>query len=114
MSENRGVRSANGLIPWHTDEQQGCGLQRIKEWRIVEKAAGRPNTLEDFYSAHGLCLDCLASGAQMIGWSNPTNEIEVKAATELGLTQLPLYEVCRTCEGTGRAERPRWSRASDR
>jgi hypothetical protein len=108
VGEESRVRSASGLIPWHTDEEQGCSIQKKKEWGIGEEAAGRPGTLEDFYAAHGLCLDCLASGAQMIGRSNPTNEIDIKAASELGLEQLPLYEICPTCDGTGRAERSRW------
>jgi hypothetical protein len=102
------VRSANGLITWHTDEEQGCTVQQIKRWRIDEEAAGRSATFEDFYAAHGLCLDCLASGTQMIGWSDPTNAIDLKAAEAFGLTQLPLYEICRTCGGSGKAPRSHW------
>jgi hypothetical protein len=114
MSEKQKVRSANGLIPWHSHEEQGFSIQEMKEWRIAEKAAGRPGMMDDFYAAHGLCLDCLASGAQMVGWSNPMNEIDMKAAEEFGLSQLPLYAVCPICGGTGKAERSRWGGQSSR
>ena len=112
MSEERKVRSADGLIPWHTEEEQGCSVQEMKAWCIAEEAAGRLGSMEMFYAAHGLCLDCLASGAQMIGWSDPTNEIDIKAAAEFGLDQLPLYAVCTTCGGTGRTDRSRWGQSS--
>jgi hypothetical protein len=108
MIEERKVRSADGLIPWHSDEEHGCTIQEIKEWRAAQHAAGSPSTLEEFYAAHGLCLDCGATGAQMVGWSDPVTEIDIKAADELGLSQLPLYEVCQTCGGTGKAEKSRW------
>ncbi len=103
-----GVRSEHGLIQVKSLEDHGFDLVKIKEWRTAEAGAGRPSSLEDFYAANGLCFDCGAYGARMIGWSNPTNEIEVKAAVELGVDQLPLYETCRTCNGIGKADRSEW------
>jgi len=41
----------------------------------------------------------------MIGWSMPSSVIDTRAAEELDLEKLPLYNVCPTCQGTGRAER---------
>jgi hypothetical protein len=109
MNEGRKVRSANGLIPWHSEEEHGFTLQRIKEWRAIEDAAGRPSGLDDFFASHGLCFDCGACGVQMVGWSDPITEIDIQGAEEIGLSQLPLYAVCQTCKGTGKAERAVWS-----
>jgi len=53
-------------------------------------------------------MDCGASGAQVIGWSKPANEIDANAAAELGLAELPLHDVCPTCHGSGMAERSKW------
>lgn len=38
----------------------------------------------------------------MIGWSKPENEIDTAAAEEFCLEQLPLYDVCPACCGTGK------------
>jgi len=103
-----GVRSEHGLIPVKRLEDHGFNLVKIKEWRRAEADAGRPSGLDDFYAAHGLCKDCGSYGARMIGWSKPTNEIYTNAAEELGVDQLPLYETCPTCNGTGKAERSKW------
>src|SRR5580698_1283237 len=108
MIEERKVRSSDGLIPWHSHEEHGFTIQGIKEWRAAQHAGGRPNAFEDFYAAYGLCLDCGATGAHMVGWSDPIAEIDINAADELGISQLPLYEVCKTCSGTGKADKSRW------
>jgi hypothetical protein len=102
------VRSERGLVPVKRLEDHGFDLVKIKEWRKAEADAGRPSGLDDFYAAHGLCRDCGSYGARMIGWSKPVNEIDAKASEELGLEQLPFYEVCSTCQGTGKAERSKW------
>src|SRR5215470_7242140 len=78
------VRSANGLIPWHSNQEQGFTISGIRDWRAAEGVAGRPNELDDFYAAHGLCFDCGAAGAVMVGWSDPTDEFEAKTAQEHG------------------------------
>jgi len=83
-------------------------MQSLKEWRKAEETAGRPSSMDDFFATQPLCNDCGTYGARMIGWSEPTNEIETKAAEELGIEQLPLYETCPTCKGTGKAERSKW------
>ncbi len=43
MIEERKVRSADGLIPCHTDEEHGFTIQGIREWRAAQLAAGRPS-----------------------------------------------------------------------
>jgi hypothetical protein len=53
-------------------------------------------------------MDCLAEGAQMTGWSKPCTSEDIQAAEGLGVEELPLYDVCPTCNGTGRAERSQW------
>jgi hypothetical protein len=44
----------------------------------------------------------------MIGWSQPITEIDKNAAEDLGIEQLPLYETCPTCKGTGKADPSEW------
>jgi hypothetical protein len=89
-------------------EEHGFDLVKIKEWRNAEADEGRPSGLDDFYAAHGLCMDCGSYGAQMTGWSKPSSASDIRAAEEFGLEELPLYDVCPTCQGTGRAERSQW------
>jgi hypothetical protein len=43
----------------------------------------------------------------MIGWSKPSSAIDIRGE-EFGLEELPLYDVCPTCGGSGRAERSAW------
>jgi len=100
MSEHmRTVRGAHGPLPVH---DRGVTIQQIKEWRAIEFDAGRPNSLDDFYSAHQLCKKCRGEGVCMIGWSQPVNADEFQATQELNLEELPLYAVCPLCGGTGR------------
>jgi len=33
------------------------------------------------------------------------NEIDARAAAELGVEELPVYDVCPSCNGSGKAER---------
>jgi hypothetical protein len=60
----------------------------------------------------GFCLDCEGHGAQMIGWNKPSSETDAKAAAEFGLEELPLYDICPTCNGSGKADRSNWRRSS--
>ncbi len=68
-----------------------CGtlfsVQEIKDWREQEQNAGRPSGLEDFYCLHGLCWPCRSRGY------NP-------AAVDMD-GNLPLFEECDECGGTG-------------
>lgn len=79
----------------------GVSLQQIKEWRETEYRAGRPNTLPDFYLAHGLCFDCGGIGVLQAGWSEPRGDIEIARAAELSIAELPYYAPCLHCAGTG-------------
>jgi hypothetical protein len=40
----------------------------------------------------------------MIGWSDPRNPTEIEAAKELEVPQLPVWEVCPECGGSGRSD----------
>ena len=112
LGSERRVRSARGIIPWHTDKEHGFTLLSVKEWCQTQCQAGLPSSLADFYAVNGICFDCLGSGAVMTGWSRPANEIDIQAAAELGLEELPLHEICSTCNGTGRAARSKWRKSS--
>lgn len=113
MSDERKVRTLHGLTRWRGLEDHRFSIQKIKEWREAESHAGRPHELSDFYATHGLCFDCTGNGVQMIGWSKPS-DAEIKDWTERGLTDfpkdLPLYEICSTCKGTGTADRSQWQK----
>ena len=111
MREELKVRGKNGLLPFRGLEYFGFSIDYIKDWRAREHSAGRPSGLEDFYELHGLCIDCLSKGVRDIGWSEPS-EMEIEAANERGMKLLPLYEVCPTCDGTGKADRSKWERSS--
>jgi hypothetical protein len=96
--DSRRVRGEHGLLPW---VDHGFTIQNIKVWRAAQNAAELPSGLADFYATHGLCFDCQGHGVQMIGWSKPENEVDVEAARELSLEELPLYGVCKSCGGSG-------------
>jgi hypothetical protein len=110
MTRQLYVRSRNGLIPRTCLEQHGFSILGIKEWREKEYDAGRPNGLDDFYAFHGLCFDCQSNGVQMVGWSDPADGEEVAAAKALEVEQLPVFAVCTTCDGTGKADRSKWKK----
>jgi|HubBroStandDraft_5_1064220.scaffolds.fasta_scaffold228111_2 hypothetical protein len=73
-----------------------CGtrfsVEEVKDWRQRELTAGRPSGMEDFYRAHSLCWSCRSRGY------NPT---PVDTAGNL-----PLFEECEACRGTGAAVNP--------
>jgi hypothetical protein len=78
-------------------------LREVKRWRKAEYDAARPSGLADFFAAHGICSKCQGEGVHMIGWSDPRSADEVQAAENLNLEQLPVYEVCPACGGSGAA-----------
>ncbi len=91
------VRGSGGAIPW----QDGPDLHEIKEWRSAQ-TTNDPRSLEDYYVAHGFCFECRGHGAKMVGWSDPLTAVDIEAAREMNLQQLPLYDVCPRCNGTGK------------
>ena len=62
----------------------------IRAWRECEQSAGRPSGLLDYYRAHGFCVACKASGIRLspVDWDG----------------DVPLYEQCEICGGTGKVE----------
>ncbi len=93
------VRGEKGPLPVNDP----LSIHEIKRWRETEYNAGRPSSLKDFYSSHGICMKCSGLGASMIGWSNPVDNDEVEVAEALNLQELPLYAVCADCKGTGKS-----------
>jgi hypothetical protein len=77
-------------------------LVAVRQWREAQFEAGQPSSLEDYDVAHGICSDCSGYGAKMIGWSDPFSSVDIQAAKELKLEQLPVYEICPTCDGKGK------------
>lgn len=68
-------------------EEHGFSLESIKSWREHEFREGRPSALMDFYRQHGLCGACNCTGVQMTGWDHEAD--------------IPLWQNCPICEGTG-------------
>jgi hypothetical protein len=95
------VRGRNGPLPYRSVVGHGSLIDDIKAWRATEHGAGGPNSLADFYSAHGFCGTCHGHGAVCVGASEPTSEWEVKICEENGRDDLPVFEVCPECLGNG-------------
>jgi hypothetical protein len=68
-----------------------CGtlfsVQEIKDWREQEQNAARPSGLDDFYRSHGFCWSCRSRGYAPAPVDSDGN--------------LPLFEECEACGGTG-------------
>ena len=73
--------------------------QEAREWRAKETEAGRPSSWHDFCRAHGLCTACAASGVSL-----NANGVGFKTLGWNG--NLPLYEECTACAGTGKIVTP--------
>jgi hypothetical protein len=73
--------------------------QEARDRRVKETEAGRASTFADFCRSHGLCPDCAGSGVTLRG-----NGVGFKAAGLNG--NLPLYEECAICSGSGRIVAP--------
>ena len=95
------VRGLNGPLPYRSVDDYGSLIDAIKAWRATEHDAGRTNSLTDFYSTHGFCGTCHGHGAVCVGASEPTSEREVKICEEHGRDDLPVYQVCPKCLGSG-------------
>lgn len=102
------IRGRRGPLPCLTFQDQGFSVQAIKEWRASEFDAGRPSGLDDFYAAHGLCLDCQSTGVLIVERRKPADRVDEACAVALGIENVPIYERCSTCDGSGRANRAQW------
>jgi hypothetical protein len=73
-----------------------CGtrfsVQEVTDWREQEQIADRPSGLEDFYRSHGLCWRCRSRGYDPAAVGMNGN--------------LPLFEECDACRGTGASFNP--------
>lgn len=70
-----------------------------RDWQAKEIRAGRPSTYGDFCRAHGLCSACAATGVSL-----SDNGVGFKTVDRSG--NLPLYQECEACGGTGRIVHP--------
>ena len=96
------VRGRFGPVPYRDIDDFGRYVQNTREWREESHNAGRPSGLHDFYAANGICSVCGSHGAIMVGTTEPRDSAETGIADELGVDQLPIYEVCPSCRGTGK------------
>lgn len=101
MQPSQWVRGKFGKIPMRDSGDRNARLLEIKAWRAQESDAGRPCDLLDYFVQHGICPECRGDGVQMIGWSAPEDDTERQGVRELNLEQLPLYDLCSRCGGTG-------------
>lgn len=100
--------------------RHGFSIQQVKEWREREHEAGRTSALDDFYRAHGICVECGGHGTLVMGvcWRDADGierSEEGPVATLLerhGLQNAKnwlnserkwdyLYETCESCRGSG-------------
>ena len=97
----RRTRGRNGYIPYVGLDSHGFSINDIKLWRKKQFDAGLPSEIEEFFRAHGLCVECLGEGVKQVGLSLP-NEQELATAAKIGLSQLPFFEACPICKGSGK------------
>src|SRR5262249_2731052 len=95
------VHGRQGLIPRRI---RPFSSQQIRAWREAEQAAGRSHSVEGFYLAYGVCPACAGEGVVMIGWRRPMNDAEQDSATALRLEELPMWDVCVVCNGSGKSQ----------
>ena len=102
--------------------KHGYKLEDVREWRRAEYEAGRPSGYDDFFRAHGLCVECGGEGRLVIGvrWrdddgverseagpvavlfqrhnlENPTNWLSDALKWDYS------YETCGVCGGSGKS-----------
>jgi hypothetical protein len=106
--------SAEGLL------KHGFSIQQVKEWREREYAAGRDSGLDDFYSAHDICVACRGHGKLVFGvrWRDEHGIERSEKGPIASLIQCHglddpknwltdalkwdyLYETCGSCKGVG-------------
>lgn len=106
------VRGRQGLLRRQNLADHGLSTLRIRRWREDRIAKGLPSELADFYDAYGLCFDCEGKGVQMVGSTEPTQEEITSWGEQPPDDLLPVFQVCPTCGGTGKAPRAQWKRCS--
>jgi hypothetical protein len=101
--------------------KHGYSIEAVKAWRTRESEAGRPSGLDDFYRAHGLCVECRGNGNKLLGcrWWDARGK-ERKRLLRTGVTVATLVErylkdaerweywlePCEACGGTGKSKAP--------
>lgn len=97
MDRVRYVRGRGQLLPAYGLDYFGHSLESIRAWREQ-----RQQSLEEFFRVYHLCYLCKAEGVRVADWVLPKTPEENQAAADLNLKQLPIYETCDVCGGTGK------------
>jgi hypothetical protein len=71
-------------------------IEEIRAWRTNEAEAGRPSSFAAYCHQYGYCDACNAEGLVL-----NDNGIGFKLAGQDG--NMPLFELCPVCKGTGKA-----------
>jgi len=99
-------------------KKHGYDFAQIKLWRQQQLNAGKPSELDDFYHAHGICLDCRGAGRSITGlrwrdadyWPHSVPLVEGGPHTIESLLANEVkdavawdwsYKTCEVCRGTG-------------
>ena len=100
--------------------RHGFTFQQVREWREGEYKAGRASGLDDFYRAHGICVECGGHGRLVLGvrWRDDGGEERSETGPIAPLVQHHgldnpknwltdklkwnyLYETCGCCKDLG-------------
>lgn len=95
------TRDGKALVRHYLSEW-GHDYRSIQSWREQHGATERPG-LYEFFAAHGICADCAGAGIDIVDEESLSDRGAVR-------DDGPLYDVCQTCGGTGKAERSEWTR----
>jgi len=105
--------------------KHGYKLEDVREWRRAEHEARRASGYDEFFRAHGLCVDCGGEGRLVTGvrWRDSDGVERAEAGSVAALVERHnlensvnwlndtskwgyLYETCGVCEGTGKSKGP--------
>ena len=100
--------------------KHGFTFQQVREWREREYNAGRASGLDDFFRAHGICVECGGHGQLVFGvrWRDEHGVERSEKGPVAHLLQIHglddpknwltdslkwdyLYETCAACKGLG-------------
>lgn len=100
--------------------KHGFTFQQVREWRERESNAGRASDLDDFFRAHGICVECGGHGKLVFGvrWRDedgiersekgPVASLVDRYDLDTPKNWLTdalkwdyLYETCGSCKGVG-------------
>jgi hypothetical protein len=120
MRELAGVRHMARPFSPEGLSRHGFTIQQVKEWRETQYKAGSDSGLDDFYRAHGICVECGGHGRLVTGvrWRDEDGIERAEEDSVASLVQRhsldnpkhwltdalkwdSLYENCGSCHGLG-------------